>query len=408
MKIVLVADGRSPITRSWIRGLEGKGHILYLISSYPCIKPEGISELFILPLAFSGVGRSSGEKPVAGADNSPRSPTITSKIIQQFRLIFLALRYYLGPLSILTVRIRYNAIIQQIHPDLVQALRIPFEGMLASFTPSGIAVIVNSWGNDFTLHGRGSILMEWMTRRAVRRADGFCADCQRDIRLAKEWGLRSEATTLFAPGNGGLDLAVVDRITRENPLAIAEREQNYLVINPRGIRPAYVRNDIFFRAIPQVMAVLPQTHFICTSMRGQSDAEKWVRDLHLEQVVTLLGTEPQEQLWQRYLSCNVLVSPAIHDGTPNSVLEGMAYGCLPVVGKIESLEEWITDEENGLLVNPNDPASVAMGIITALMDRSLQQTAREINQTLVEERADYKRVMEQVDQFYKKVVASQK
>ncbi len=44
MKIALIADGRSPITRSWINGLTGNGHRVDLISSYPCAKPEGVGE----------------------------------------------------------------------------------------------------------------------------------------------------------------------------------------------------------------------------------------------------------------------------------------------------------------------------------------------------------------------------
>ena len=32
------------------------------------------------------------------------------------------------------------------------------------------------------------------------------ADCQRDIRLAKEWGLREDVPAMFAPGSGGLDM----------------------------------------------------------------------------------------------------------------------------------------------------------------------------------------------------------
>ncbi len=403
MKILLVADGRSPITRSWIRGLSGRGHTLELISSYPCDKPPGITKLFILPLAFSGLGRSSAKNtPNPDTKSTGHTP---SKLMQQFRLPMLALRYYLGPLSILGVREQYRELINRIQPDLVQALRIPYEGMLASYTPAGIPVVMNSWGNDFTLHAEKSGLMRWMTGRAMARADGFSADCRRDIRLAEEWGLRSGTPRMFAPGNGGLDLEQVRRISEENREQVERRRSDFLVVNPRGIRPAYVRNDVFFKAIPQVITAISQTRFFCPSMQGQLDAEKWVKELNLAEVVTLLGIEPQERLWQRYLGCNVLVSPATHDGTPNSVLEGMAYGCLPVVGNIESLREWITDGENGLLVDPNDPSSVAWGIITGLQDRGLQERARVINARLVAERADFKHVMTEVDHFYQRLIS---
>ena len=268
MKIAVIADGRSPITRSWIMGLVGNGHRVDLISSYPCTKPEGVGDFFILSLAFSQVGRPNG------SESSLRKNR--SGWIQKSRLLLLKLRSTFGPLSLYTVKDRYIEIIKTLQPDLVQALRIPFEGMLASFTPVGIPVVVNSWGNDLTLHAPSSPWMREFTRRSVRRADGFCADCQRDIRLAGEWGLRPNTPTLFAPGNGGLDLGLIRQMKEENAELMVERQQSQVVINPRGIRPAYVRNDVFFQALPAVLKAIPSTKVFCSAMRGQPDAEKYM------------------------------------------------------------------------------------------------------------------------------------
>jgi glycosyltransferase involved in cell wall biosynthesis len=392
MKIAIIADGRSPTARSWIQAAAELGHEIHLISSYPCPQPEGAAAMTLFPLALGGMGRSStGGKARGGS-------------YQQLRLVLLKLRYYLGPLSIWQASKKYQVLIEQIQPDLVQALRIPYEGMLSAYTPAGIPVVVNSWGNDFTLHAPQSILMRAFTRRAVRRADGFSADCLRDIRLAGEWGLRPSAPTLFAPGNGGLDLTQVDRIWNENrPLAEA-RENGAVILNPRGIRPAYVCNDAFFRALPAVFAEFPQATAQCAGMKDQIDAVKWIKSPVLSARVELLGSEPQQALWQRMLAANLVVSPAIHDGTPNSVLEGMAYGCLPVVGSIESLREWITDGQNGLLVDPTDPASIAEGMIHGLRDRDLQQQAARLNRQILRERADRTKVIADIDRFYRQTV----
>ena len=35
MHILLVADGRSPITRNWLRMLSGLDHTISLVSTYP-------------------------------------------------------------------------------------------------------------------------------------------------------------------------------------------------------------------------------------------------------------------------------------------------------------------------------------------------------------------------------------
>jgi hypothetical protein len=51
MRIVLVADGRSPTTHGWIRQVIRLGHEIHLISSYPCDLPIGVTDMHILPLA---------------------------------------------------------------------------------------------------------------------------------------------------------------------------------------------------------------------------------------------------------------------------------------------------------------------------------------------------------------------
>ena len=138
-------------------------------------------------------------------------------------------------------------------------------------------------------------------------------------------------------------------------------------------------------------------------MRNEPDAEKWIKILGLNDNVQLLPGMPQDELWDFSLRSRVVVSPAIHDGTPNSVLESMALGCVPVVGDIETLREWITDGENGLLVDPNDPDAIAAGILRALEDDELLETAQRINMQLIAERADAAKVMPEVHQFYMRV-----
>ena len=59
----------------------------------------------------------------------------------------------------------------------------------------------------------------------------------------------------------------------------------------------------------------------------------------------------------------IVASPSIHDGTPNTLLEGIACGCFPVAGDLESIREWITPDENGLLFDSNDPQSIAKAIV---------------------------------------------
>jgi len=100
----------------------------------------------------------------------------------------------------------------------------------------------------------------------------------------------------------------------------------------------------------------------------------------------------------------VSVSVSVHDGTPNSLLEAMAVGCLPVCGDIESIREWITDGENGLLVDPADPTALADAILRGIEDESLRRIAANRNLEIILARAEVSTVRRQVAEFYGRVI----
>ena len=176
-----------------------------------------------------------------------------------------------------------------------------------------------------------------------------------------------------------------------------------VVINPRGFR-AYVRNDVFFKAIPLVLKEIPEARFLCASMAGEAQALQWVEELGIAHAVELLAPMPHAQMAEVYRRAAVLVSPSIHDGTPNTLLEGMASGCFPVAGDLESIREWITDGENGLLTDPADPRRLAETIVRGLKSKDLRKQAAGLNAKRIAEGAEYNACMSQASAFYQRVI----
>jgi glycosyltransferase involved in cell wall biosynthesis len=316
------------------------------------------------------------------------------------------LRYLLGPVSLPQQQRKFLARVRSVQPDLVHALRIPFEGMLASVTPAAIPLAVSIWGNDLTLHAGRSPWLAGLTRRTLRRADGLHADAGRDIRLAEKWGFQPGKPSLVVPGAGGIrteamqDLPDTDRI--------ATLPAGLLVVNPRGQRPGSLLQDVFFQSIPLVLARVPQVHFICPALQDDAQARQWVDSLGIGNAVQLWPQVPQPELWALDRRSAVYVSPSIHDGTPNSLLEALACGCFPVVGDIESMREWIRDGENGLLVDARSPQALADALVRALTSPDLREAAKMQNARLIAERAAYARCMAKAEAFYRAVIGNRK
>ncbi|NJN44014.1 MAG: hypothetical protein HC806_04330 [Anaerolineae bacterium] len=73
MKILFVADGRSPIALNWIKHFTQTGHEVHLVSTFPCQPDLKLASLHIIPVAFSGaVGETASRS--GGAAYCERSP----------------------------------------------------------------------------------------------------------------------------------------------------------------------------------------------------------------------------------------------------------------------------------------------------------------------------------------------
>lgn len=313
-----------------------------------------------------------------------------------------AIRHWLGTITIPKAARQLNEIVDEVQPDLIHAMRVPYEGILAStakkLAPENFPpLLISIWGNDFTLHAPASPLMRKYTRQTMRLADALHADCHRDIRLAEEWGFDATLPNIVLPGAGGIDRRVFYP-------SLKRGESHPTIINPRGFRN-YIRNDTFFKAIPLVLKEYPDAEFICPTMRGEAQAEDWVKKLGVGKSTTLTKPLNRTQLAEAFRRAQILVSPSTHDGTPNSLLEGMACGCYPIAGDLESIREWITPGVNGLLIDPADEVELAKAIVCSLNDESSRKRAFKENQKIIAKRAEYEHSMAQAEAFYAKCVA---
>ncbi len=372
MRICFIADARSPIARAWIGYFAGREHQVHVLSTFPC-------PLDAIPGATIHCLMEAAPAPSKRLRSAPWSADLHDGLAQ--------------PLKAWLVARRARRLLERIKPALLHSLRLPVEGYIGGtldFHPH----VISAWGNDFTLYADRFRLHGRAARRAIAGCDGFMADAKADIDRADRYGLAARVPRLVVPGAGGVDRAIF------RPGAAIEPA---LFVNPRGFR-RYVRNDTFFEACRQVAGRHPEARFVGVAMQGWQPMEDAVRRLGLEEVTTLTAPLSRQEMAFLYQRAAVTVSPTEHDGTPNTLLEAMASGCLPVCGDLPSLREWIAPGENGLLCDPRDAESLAAAMLRAIEDRALQARAAEQNPRLIAERADYAASMRQAEEFYGRLV----
>lgn len=416
MRLCFIADARSPIAQNWIRYFIDQGHEVHVISSYPCAPNIMLgAELQVSPIGLTGLARIKHDGSMSSDQMSKNNNKLIQSLFAEIRsgkLSFISdfILEWLVPFILYRQSVSLRQRIHDIQPDLVHAMRIPREGITAGLaTPESTPLIISVWGNDFTLWANRNPLYAHQTRLAVKRADALHSDCKRDVRLAIDWGFEKTLPTLVAPGAGGVDLNAFS----PNPSNAMLRKKygipdNMIVIlNPRGIR-RYVRNEEFFAALVDVVKEYEHIRVLCTGMENNAVVEKWISQRNLQPWIQLLPTLPHERMKELYQVADISVSPSEHDGTPNSLLEAMASGCFIVAGDIESIREWIVDSYNGLLCNPTDIGAVAKVLLRAIKDEELRKRAGILNRRIVEEKADYHKVMPQAEAFYSSVIESKR
>lgn len=399
-RMLFIADGRSPIARGWIEPLIERGHEIHMASTFPTEPISGLKTFHTVNVGFSNVGRRKGGeiRPPGGAGGIGLRTFI---------------KHWFGPLTVRPAARQLRRVLEEINVDLVHALRVPFEGMLAAHVGLELPLVLSIWGNDFTLHAQSSPWMRWMTRTAVRNASALHADCERDIRTAHDWGLQANVPTIVLPGGGGIDRDLFHP-GRPSDLELRRIIRNLLkripdiapvVINPRGFR-AYVRNDTFFRSLERILEAHPGTHFLMPGMAGEKRALVWLQSSRLQEQAHLLPNLNASEMAALYRRSWVIVSPSEHDGTPNTFLEAIACGCYPIVGDLESLREWIDPGKNGELIDAGDEVELASAVIHAIEHPQRRITAQAINQELVDKRAARSVVTLSVEAFYRSLTES--
>ena len=107
---------------------------------------------------------------------------------------------------------------------------------------------------------------------------------------------------------------------------------------------------------------------LSSTQEQRAELEALGRELGVGRRLFLLGRLPDVAAWLR--RAEVLVHPARWEGFGLAVLEAMLAGLPVVASNVSSLPELVVDGETGLLVRPDDPSALALGIARALEERA--------------------------------------
>ena len=296
---------------------------------------------------------------------------------------------------------RLAGTIRRVKPDIVHSLEIFTAGSLTleakrclgGAFPTWIAT---NWGHDVYLFGRLDDYKDKI-RAVLAECDYYSAECQRDVRLAKEMGVKGEILPVL-PNCGGFDLGRCAGLRQAGPTS------GRRLILLKGFQDWHGRALFALRAVQLCADELKGYRIALYS--ADSDV-KMAAELVSKSTSIPIDIVPwcsHEEMLRLHGSARIHIGINITDGISISVLEAMVMGAFPIQSCTACADEWIVQGQSGFIVPPEDPHVIADAIRRAVSDDALVDQAAEINTRIAKERLDENVIRPQVIAMYKKIL----
>ena len=292
--------------------------------------------------------------------------------------------------------------IRRLKPDVVHVhyLRGLAWGLgLRPFHP----VVVTPWGSD-VLEEQGAF-REWYSRRltkaVVRMADLVAVHS--DYLESKIHSLGPKRDCVVRIG-WGVDLARFRPGLAVESLRRAWRldEQAPVIFSPR-LAQRFYNHHLVVEAIPQIRQHFPNVVLIISEQFGEAaylrELQALAARLQVAEHLRFVGRIPYEDMPLWFNASTLVAMVPESDGMPNTLLEAMACGAVPVLRDLPQYRELIRDGVNGKYVTATN-SSIAAAVISLLKANDQRKRIAAVNRSLVLDVADQSKEMRRMEQWY--------
>jgi glycosyltransferase involved in cell wall biosynthesis len=292
-------------------------------------------------------------------------------------------------------------VLRRLKPDVVHSIEFQYAGyltlearkrLIGNFPPW----IITNLGSDIYLYGR---LAEHRNRvrELLATCDYYTCECERDVKLAKQMGLRGEVLAV-GPNAGGFHLDQMARYRQPGPtsarrLVVLKGYQHWAGRALFGLRAIALCAAELHDLRVTVYAAEPHVKLAAEVLSNETGIEiECVPHCSHEEILSLFGR------------ARAYIGLSISDGISTSLLEAMVMGAFPIQSSTACANEWIVDGETGAIVPPEDPHLIAQALRRALTDDILVDQAAERNATICRERLHYMKLKSKAVEVYRKAV----
>jgi glycosyltransferase involved in cell wall biosynthesis len=249
--------------------------------------------------------------------------------------------FHLKPLNRIKTVNKIKKTIREFSPSVLHVHQANSYGYFALKAASKFQIpkILTVWGSDILLLPHRGLLFKKLVQYNLLHADAFTADAKF---MADEMQKLVNGKKLdISMANFGIDLPQL-KLPKEN------------IIYSNRLHKKLYRIDKTISAFKLFLDNNPSANWeliIAATGEETNNLMSQVDQLKIGDKVKFVGWVNKEQNAEYYAKAKLFISIPESDATAISLLEAMAYGCIPVLSDLPANKEWIENEKNGIIVN---------------------------------------------------------
>jgi glycosyltransferase involved in cell wall biosynthesis len=381
-RILVVGMADSIHLARWLMQFKGKGYLFRLVSSSPHRRIHPLIK------GMLAEGKASGIEIAI--------PWVSAKLSLP---LWLMDRFTGNLLRGLLVRNE----ISKFKPDLVHALELQNAGYSTAVAYRGLAkhkrpkLLITNYGSEIVWFRKFPAHLKKL-KELMGLADAFSAECGRDARLATEIGFAGQVMETI-PVSGGVKL--------DSSVMVDQKlDQSRKTIVIKGYQNVWGQALIALRAIESVADELSNYRielFSCNQKTVQA-ASQLRKKTNLEVITHKKHSLSHDRVLEIMKGSLAYIGLSTSDGISTSMIEAMSQGAIPIQSNTSCGNEWLTNGEDGFLVEYQDWEAVAKHLLFVLNNPDFVAKARTKNYQTIRERYDSDRLSEIANGYYEKLL----
>ena len=242
----------------------------------------------------------------------------------------------------------FRRIIKKLNPNVVNAHYVTSHGFISAILKKIFGLkyllIQSAWGTDILVTPGKNFLYKFITKYSLNASDLITSD--------------SEYMSSFIRKLSRMDcLTFPFGIDKMPELRIEEKDPDLFFSNR-----ALTNNYNIDRVIHVFLRIVKENEkarlIISNDGELRKDLEDLVAKMNLNHAISFKGFLNAEEQAKIYRKASYFMSLPSSDSTSVSLLEAMAYGCVPLLSDLPANKEWVKNGVNGIIYSSEDDSNL--------------------------------------------------